>query len=177
MYREERDLGDRADARCEQQQRDQAEPVDRCRERQRGAHADRARDERARVGRLQRAGGQAGEHGQHERRAEQVAVDQEAVLDDVQRRLRPDERLVAEVAAAQLALQEHGREVVAQLVEQVQRRRVVALDQREHHKAQRRDQHQREQQQCEAPRDERRKRRGPCHRGQASRSSEGGRFR
>jgi hypothetical protein len=83
--REERDLGDRADAGREQQQRDQAEPIDRRGERQRGHHADRAREERARVGRLERTGGEPAEHREHERRAEQVAVDEEAVLDDVER--------------------------------------------------------------------------------------------
>ena len=101
--REEPHLGDGADAGREQQQRDEPEPVDRRGERERGRDGDRARRERARAGRLDRAGGQPREHAQHERGAEQVAVDEEAVHHDVQRRARADERLVLEVAAADVA--------------------------------------------------------------------------
>jgi len=163
--REERDLGHRPDAGREQQQCDQREEVDRRRQRQRLEHRQPARGERARARRLDPAGQQSGQHAERDRRAEQAAVDQEALLHHLQRRARADERVALERAAAGVALEEHGSEVVDELVEHVQRRRVVALDQREHHEAQRRHEDEREQQQGEAARDERRKRRGPCHAG------------
>ena len=152
--REERDLHDRAHAGREQQQHHQPDPVDRRGEHERDQHRDHARGERVRPRGLDRAGEQPEHDREQDRAREQVHVDEEPVGDHVERAAGADERPALEALGADVGVQERRAEVGDELPEQVQRGRVVALDEREHQEAQRRDEHEREHQQREAPREE-----------------------
>ena len=103
--------------------------------------------------RLDRAGEQPDQDPGEERAAEQRDVDEEAVGDDRERAARPDERLVLEVARAEVGVQERRREVVEELPQHLRGAGDVLLQQLEEAEADRGDEDEREEEQREAPRE------------------------